>query len=98
MKTLLEYLILALVVALVLSQLQPLVVRAAGGVGGSFGVRPVSHRCLGLVLEGPDRASKLPAGEVEFQLGLFHFRYSLSEEDRLGDGPICVGQDVWYGE
>ncbi|MCJ7707827.1 MAG: hypothetical protein MUO38_09445 [Anaerolineales bacterium] len=98
MKTLLEYLILALVVALVLSQLQPLLIRAAGGVSGSFGVRPLSHRCLGVTLEGAGDVSPLPVGNLEFQLGLFHFRYSLSEEDKLGNRPICMGQDVWHGE
>jgi hypothetical protein len=98
MRTLALIILMALVAALVLSQLQPLLIKSLGGVAGSFGARPISHRCLGLMLEAPGPADSLPLGDVEFRLGLFHFRYSVSEEDLLLGRPICVGQDLWYGE
>jgi hypothetical protein len=67
-------------------------------VDGSFGLRPISHKCLGVTLEGPQRPSVLPEGDVEFELGLFHFRYFVSEEIGLGETPMCLGQDLWFGE
>jgi hypothetical protein len=85
-------------VILGLSQLQPLVLRSVGAVDGSFGIRPVSHECLGLTIGSEKSLSRLPPGDVEFQLGRFHFRYFISAEDGSGQRPICVGQDVWYGE
>lgn len=85
--------ILAITFALFLfMQLQPALIRSAGGVAGSFGVRPVSHQCFGLAVTENER---LPAGEFEFTMVLFHFRYSVSHED---ERSLCIGQDVWYGE
>lgn len=75
-----------------LTQLQPAIIHSTGGVAGSFGVRPVSHRCLGFVVADNDY---FPSGEIEFTMFLFHFRYSISHED---ERPLCVGQDIWYGE
>ena len=75
-----------------LVQLQPAMVRSVGGVAGSFGVRPVSHQCFGLVIAKNDY---LPPDEIEFTMILFHFRYSISHED---ERPLCMGQDIWYGE
>jgi hypothetical protein len=98
MKTILKYLLIGLVVSLFLTQLQPLVLRAAGAVDGTFGIRPKTHQCLGLTLEAEGAASRLPAGDVEFRLGFFHFRYSVSEEAGAAQRPICVGQDIWFGE
>jgi hypothetical protein len=92
----LKQMLIGLIVILFLTQLQPLVLKASGAVDGSFGIRPTSHKCLGLTLKAEGAASRLPAGEVEFQLGFFHFRYSVSEEP--GQRPICVGQDIWFGE
>ena len=69
MKTLIKYLLIALVVALavvlVLSQLQLLLLRSAGAIDGTFGVRPMSHRCLGLALEviNEEEEPEAPAGE-----------------------------------
>lgn len=98
MKTLIKYLVIVFVIALVLSQLQPLLFRPTGAVGGSFGLRPISHKCLGVTLEGPQRTSALPEGDVEFELGLFHFRYFVSGEVGPGETPMCLGQDLWFGE
>ncbi|NTW09545.1 MAG: hypothetical protein HGA28_08265 [Anaerolineaceae bacterium] len=98
MKTLIKNLIIVFVIALVLSQLQPLLLRSVGAVNGSFGLRPISHKCLGVTLGGPQRTSALPDGDVEFELGLFLFRYFVREEDKLGERPMCLGQDLWFGE
>jgi hypothetical protein len=89
---------IAAAAVLALTQLQPLVIRAAGAVDGSFGIRPMSHRCLGLKLRSEKGLAGLPAGDVEFHLGWFHFRYSIGVEDRSGERPVCLGQDIWYGE
>ena len=86
---------IVLAVAFVLflvTQLQPALIRSAGGVAGSFGVRPVSHQCFGLVVTENDH---FPSGEFEFTMVLFHFRYSISHED---ERSLCIGQDIWYGE
>jgi hypothetical protein len=90
--------LVALAAVLALSQLQPLVLRSVGAVDGSFGLRPVSHRCLGLTLRSEKNLSPLPQGDLEFHFGWFHFRYSIRPEDRTGERSICVGQDVWFGE
>ncbi|MBK9928155.1 MAG: hypothetical protein IPP66_23045 [Anaerolineales bacterium] len=77
---------------LLLTQLQPAIIYFAGAVAGTFGVRPVSHQCFGLVVTENDH---FPPGEVNITMILFHFRYSVSHED---ERPVCVGQDIWYGE
>lgn len=79
-----------------LTQLQPLLLRALGAVDGSFGLRRTSHACLGLSLPAPV-VEHLPAGEIEMHLGAFHIRYSLAG-DRADQRPACLGQDIWYGE
>ena len=87
-----------LVITIFLSQLQPFIVRAAGAVDGTFGVRPVSHRCLGITHEASEGGIWAPVGEVEFTLWLFQFRYTVSENDRSGHRLMCTGQDLWFGE
>jgi hypothetical protein len=79
------------VVILALTQLQPWIVARAGGVAGSFGVRSMTHECLGISYEN----GIFPPGEMEFTFLRFHFRYSVSESLSR---PLCVGQDIWYGE
>lgn len=94
MKKFLLYVSGILFVLVLLSQLQPNVVQLAGGVDGSFGLRPTSHKCIGITISrgGWDI---FPQGDLEFRLVRFYFRYSVSSED---DRPLCVGQDIWYGE
>ncbi|MFT3891314.1 MAG: hypothetical protein QM730_06740 [Anaerolineales bacterium] len=84
-------LLLIVFILLVLTQLQPWIVRRAGGVAGSFGVRSVTHACLGITYEN----GIFPPGAMQFTLGYFHFRYSVDKEDTR---PLCIGQDIWYGE
>ena len=68
-----------------------------GGVGGSFGLRPTSHRCVGLRIKPKGIVEFLPKGDIEFQIPyIFHFRYFIPHEPL--DREFCLGQDVWYGE
>lgn len=86
--------ILALLVVL---QLQPFIVRALQGVEGSFGYQPLSNDCLGWV--GPaDSISWLPFGDLEFRLGYFNFHYFSIRENFDESIPMCLGQDIVYGE
>jgi hypothetical protein len=98
MKTLIKYLLITLIAVLGLSQLQPLYLRSTGAVDGTFGIRPMSHKCLGLILGVNRDLSLLPIGQVEFHIGLFHYRYAITEENKSGERPICLGQDLWFGE
>ena len=97
-KSCLVVLLTFLTIAIFLSQLQPFIVKAAGGVDATFGVRPVSHRCLGITHIANDGDIWPPMGDVEFTLWLFQFRYSVTEFDRSGQRLMCTGQDLWFGE
>jgi hypothetical protein len=80
-----------------LSQFQVILIHNRGAVGGSFGLRPISHDCIGW--SAPvERLDWLPNRDVEFHLGLFHFRYSSTDENVDSGTPMCLGQDIWYGE
>lgn len=82
---------------LIVLQLQPFVVKARQGAGGSFGYRPLSDDCLGWV--GPaDSISWLPFGDLEFRLGYFNFHYYLIRENFNETIQMCLGQDIVYGE
>jgi hypothetical protein len=88
---------LVLAVILVLLQLQPALIHMRGGVAGSFGLRPMTHACLGWV--GPaDRFAWLPYTDFEFRLGWFHYRYSYTKDHCDSGTPMCLGQDIWFGE
>jgi hypothetical protein len=84
-------LLLIVLMLLVLSQLQPWLVERAGGVAGSFGVRPLTHVCFGVTYEN----GIFPPGEIGFTFLWFHFRYFVTGDDPR---PLCVGQDIWFGE
>ena len=82
------------VFVVVLVVLQLVAVNFFGGVGGSLGIRPVSHRCIGITIDGVT-TSALPSGDWGFDY-LLHVRYRLPEE-REGV-RLCLGQDIWMGE
>ena len=96
-----RFLLPALILAMLLAcaattQLQPWLLHRLGAVDGSFGVRPMSHDCLGLKTEAA-ALSGLPFADIRFRVGLFSVRYWV----RDGASPAmryCLGQDVWYGE
>ena len=89
--------IVILVAVFLILQLQPFVIRARAVVAGSFGLRPVSHDCLGR-MGAAQHLSWLPFADFEFRLGYFHFRYALTRESLIDDAQMCLGQDIWYGE
>lgn len=73
---------------------QLVAINLSGGVGGSLGIRPVTHKCIGLTIDGTT-TSALPTGDWGFDT-LVHFRYSLPE---VREGKrLCLGQDIWMGE
>ena len=90
--------VIAILVAILLVlQLQPLVIRARHGVAGSFGLRPVTHDCLGW-MSTAQNLSWPPFADFEFHLGYFHFRYAFTRDSFLSDVQMCIGQDIWDGE
>lgn len=66
-----------------------------GSVGGSFGIRPQSHRCLGISLSAEQAAKIFPQGEVRFQFLGKRYEYRIDPD---WDRTYCAGQDIWYGE
>ena len=89
-------LLIILVILLLLTQLQPLFLQSLGAVDGTFGLRPVSHRCAGLTLSGETVAARLPSADWEGTLGVFRARYHVTRE--ANGREYCLGQDVWFGE
>lgn len=73
-------------------------VSARGGIARSFGVRLISHDCLGLMIEAKRAVEIFPEGELEFKFVRFHFRYYVSSDYADSTRSICIGQDIWYGE
>lgn len=69
-----------------------------GGVAGSFGIRTMTHDCIGLRIDAKKATELLPEGDFEFHFLLFHFRYSVSSEFTDSDRVFCIGQDIWFGE
>jgi hypothetical protein len=51
----------------------------------------VTHLCLGITSENVH----LPPGEMDIKFLRFHFRYSVPFD---ASRPLCIGQDIWYGE
>jgi hypothetical protein len=78
------------------TQLQPELLKSLHAAGGSFGIRPMSHRCIGLKVESAS-IDWLPAGDFSFTMGRFLIRYRV-EENISPWRTYCIGQDVWYGE
>lgn len=96
-RTVILSLTLGLLLACALStQLQPTLLRAFRAVDGSFGIRPMSHQCAGLRVDGAS-LGWLPAADVRFSVGWFSIRYWVDEKP-WSDRPYCFGQDVWFGE
>jgi hypothetical protein len=85
----------ALTLLALATQLQPIFLRALGAVDGTFGLRPVSHRCAGLTVSA-EAAARLPSADWEGTLGFFHARYHVTRE--ANDRDYCLGQDIWFGE
>lgn len=86
----------AIVLLIVLTQFQPLFLRSLGAVDGSFGLRPVSHKCAGIILSGEKITARFPPADWQGKLGYFSIRYQVLSE--ATEGEFCLGQDVWFGE
>ena len=78
------------------SQLQPVYLRALGAVDGTFGLRPTTHKCVGILLDGKWVGENLPQDEWQETFGLFKMRYF--NRAIMPDSDFCLGQDVWFGE
>ena len=90
--------IVAIIMAILLVlQLQPFIVQARGGVGGSFGYHPLSDDCLGWIGQA-DTISWLPFGDLEFRLGYFHYHYYFVRDNFDEEMQMCLGQDIMYVE
>ena len=89
--------LVAIVVLLLILQLQPFIVRARDGVDGSLGFRPMSHDCLGFVSKS-NAVSYLPFGELQFQILNFKYRYNFTKDIFDSEVDMCAGQDIWFGE
>ena len=85
-----------IVLLLALTQLQPLILHAFGAVDGSFGLRPVSHKCAGIVLRGEWVTMRLAPADRQAKLGYFSIRYHVPDE--ATEREFCLGQDIWFGE
>lgn len=89
-------LVIAITLLLTLTQFQPVFLHWAGAVDGSFGMRPVSHKCAGIRLGGEWVAARLGPADWEAKLGYFSVRYYIPDE--AADWDFCLGQDIWFGE
>lgn len=84
---------------LLLTQAQGVLINAKQAVGGSFGVRPMSHDCVGLRVREGSATRWFPHADVQFHVGRFHFRYVVQPPQPFGgERDYCVGQDIWFGE
>lgn len=92
-KRLLLYLI-AFAIVYLLFLVLPYVLFPGSG-GGSFGIRPQSHRCLGLSISARTAMSIFPRGDVRFHFLGKGYEYRIDPD---WDRSYCIGQDVWYGE
>lgn len=75
-----------------------MLVAGRGGVAGSFGIRSMTHDCIGFRIGAEKAIELLPEGDFEFHFLLFHFRYSVLYEFADSDRVFCIGQDIWFGE
>ena len=95
MKKSLKYITIIFVALILLVLfLQILIVPLLGGIGGSFGLRPQTHSCIGIALK-QNFIGWLPKGDIEFNT-LLHFRYYVPSQ--FSERSHCLGQDVWFGE
>lgn len=95
MKTPIKYTaIIFVALTLLVLFLQIFIVPLLGGIGGSFGLRPQTHSCIGITLN-QNSMGWLPKGDIKFNT-LFHFRYHVPPQS--SERGYCLGQDVWFGE
>ena len=64
-------------------------------MGASFGLRPMTHDCIGLEISSETAVNIFPDGNFGFTFP-FHFRYFIPQD--ISEQVFCLGQDVWHGE
>ena len=84
-----------IIICFAITQLQEPLVVGLGGVGGTFGVGPMTSDCAGLRLDG-SKLGWLPRGDSAGRLWLFNYRYQLPAD--ASGTTFCLGQDLWHGE
>ena len=74
--------------------------------GGSLGLKPVAHGCLGAIIESKKILKIFPRGHLELRIPIF-LQYNVQPELQNVPGRVqtffnakyyCLGQDVWFGE
>ena len=86
----------SILLCLLSAQFQPALLHSLGAVDGTFGLRPVSHKCAGLTLTNKTVTRGFPSADWQGKFGLFSIRYFVTRE--AGGRGFCLGQDVWFGE
>jgi len=65
----------------------------------SFGVRPASHSCLGILVESERVVNLLPELGIGLSLPLDRaIGYYVPDEREPIRIPLCIGFDMFYGE
>lgn len=68
------------------------------GAASNFGIRPMTHKCFGLIIRSEKFTKLLPEGDITFfAIGNRAFRYYVPHH-LIDERPLCLGLDVWYGE
>ena len=74
--------------------------------GGSLGLKPVAHGCLGAIIESKKILKIFPRGHFKLKTPIF-LQYNVQPELQNVPGGVqtyfnskyyCLGQDVWFGE
>ena len=75
-------------------------------LGGSLGLKPVAHGCLGAIIESKKILKIFPRGHFKLKIPIF-LQYNVRPELQSVPGEVqtffsakyyCLGQDVWFGE
>jgi len=68
------------------------------GLASSFGIRPLTHACLGIQVKSGKITSLLAKRDITFfTTPARDFRYFVPQTLPLGT-PLCIGMDIWNGE
>ena len=74
--------------------------------GGSLGLKPVAHGCLGAIIESEKILKIFPRGHFKLKTPIF-LQYNVQLELQNVPGGVqtffnakfyCLGQDTWMGE
>jgi hypothetical protein len=71
-KLLLKTFIITIFSLLAFTQMTGMLVAGRGAVAGSFGIRAMTHDCIGLRISAEKAKELFPEGEIEFHFLLFH--------------------------